>query len=402
MTRQNPPEPPPPARPASQPPPKPQRRGISKRAAAFWAAGFALALVLAVAAVRAMQIAALMQPPPPVPPTVVTSAEVRRVNWERTAEAVGTITSARGVTVAAEIGGTVQSIRFESGAAVAEGQLLVQLDISSEEAQLRAAEAEAELARREVQRSLRLQSQNTIADAAVDQAEAMLKKALAQVDAIKAAIAKKTIRAPFAGRAGIRLVNLGEVLSPGAPVVSLQALDPVYADYTLPQQRLPELRPGQKVRVTTDAYPDAVFEGEISAINPDLDTRTRSVRIRATLPNPDEKLRPGMFARVETVLDKSDDLLVVPATAVLYSPFGDSVFVIEKRAAEEGQPEGLVLSQRTVRPGISRGDFIAVEGVPEGARVVSSGVFKLSNGMAVKVDNRLAPKASETPRPADS
>lgn len=377
-------------------------RPVSKRAAALWAAGFAVALVGAVVAVRALQIGALMQPPPPLPPTAVTAAEARRVTWERVAEAVGTVASARGVMVSAEIGGVVRSIHFESGAPASEGQLLVQLDISAEEAQLRAAEADAVLARQEVERVRRLQAQNTISDAAVDQAEAQLKRAEAQADIIRAAIEKKTIRAPFAGRLGIRQVNLGEALKPGAPVVSLQALDLVYVDYSLPQQRLPDARAGLKVRVTTDAFPGEVFEGEVTAVNPDLDARTRSVRLQATLRNPGEKLRPGMFARVETLLDKKDDLVVVPVTAVLYSPFGDSVFVIEEKPSAGGGPAELVLSQRTVRPGVARGDFIAVEGVPEGARVVSSGVFKLSNGLHVRVDNRLAPPASETPRPEDS
>ncbi len=376
--------------------------GVSKTAAIFWSIGFVLALIFAVVVVRGFQIAALVQPPPPPPPTVVTSAEVQKVIWEQTAESVGSVTSVMGVTVAAEVGGTVKEIHFESGTTVEEGALLVQLDISSEEAQLRAAEADAQLAEREVERSRRLQFQNTIADAAVDQAEAQLKKTLAQVDEIKAAISKKTIRAPFSGRIGIRQVALGEVLSPGAPIVSLQALDQVFVNFNLPQQRFRELRSGQKVRATTDAYPGIIFEGELSAINPELDQRTRGIQLQATFPNRDEKLRPGMFVRVQTVLDQSDQHLVVPATAVLYSPFGDSVFVIEEQPAKNGIPGMLHLSQRVVRPGITRGDYISIEGVPEDAQVVSSGLFKLSNGMSVKVDNRLAPKALEAPKPTNS
>ncbi len=364
--------------------------------------GGAIGVIAILVGLKATQIVTLMGPPPTFPPTTVTSAEVKEIDWRESLEAIGTITPVQGVLVRAELGGSVEEIAFESGASVEQGALLVQLNVDSEDAQLRVAEARAELARREIDRARELVGRNSASKAELDTAEANFKAAEAEVDAIRATIAKKTIRAPFAGRLGIRQINKGQVLEPGAAVVGLQNLETVYVDFNLPQQQVAALRVGLPVKTTTDAALDRTFEGTISALDSNLDARSRNLRVQATLPNPDELLKPGMFARVEILLDGNHKALAIPATAVLYSPFGDSVFKINEQAADQTKPAGLVLSQKNIRIVSSRGDFLAVTGLAAGEQVVSSGVFKLSNGMPVVIDNKLAPNAELTPEPGDS
>jgi membrane fusion protein, multidrug efflux system len=254
-----------------------------------------------------------------------------------------------------------------------------------------------------VDRMRKLRTENMVSQSDLDTAEATVKQTQANADAIAAVIEKKTIRAPFAGRLGIRLINLGQYLDVGKPIVSLQSLTPVYADFSLPQQELARLKTGMKVRLQTDAYPDQTFEGALSAINPDLDSSTRSVGIQATFTNAEQLLRPGMFARVEVLLPHEENVLVIPQTAVLSAPYGDSVYVIESKAgADKGAPE-LTVRQQFVRTGRSRGDLLSVEsGLKAGERIVSAGVFKLRNGMGVAESNEAAPKTSATPRPSDS
>lgn len=338
-----------------------------------------------------------------LPPETIASALVTEEKWESTLSAIGSVAAVQGVNVSAELAGKVVEIGFESGATVAQGDLLVRLDTSSEEAQLRAAEAQVDWARISAERARKLRAESTLSQSELDSAEASLKQNQANADTIRAAIAKKTIRAPFAGRLGIRLVNLGEFLDVGKPIVSLQSLATVYVDFSLPQQELAQVKTGMKVRVATDAYPGQRFAGELTAINPDLDTATRSVRLRATLENTDGRLRPGMFARAEVVLPEEQPVVVVPATSVLNAPFGNSVYVIEAKPASTNGPAGLVVRQQFVRTGRMRGDFIAVEtGVKPGEKVVSTGLFKLRNGMSVVENNELTPKPSATPKPADS
>lgn len=337
-----------------------------------------------------------------VPPESVSSAVARMEKWQDTLEAIGSVAAVQGVTVTPEIAGTVSEIAFQSGAVVARGDLLVRLDTSSEEAQLRAIEAQVELARLNALRLRQLRSDNTVSQSDLDQAEATLKQNQGDADAIRAAIAKKTLRAPFDGRLGIRLVNLGEYLDTGKPVVSLQSLSPIYVDFSLPQQELARLKTGMRVRLTTDTYPDRKFEGTLTAINPDLDASTRSVGLQATLDNTDQLLRPGMFARVEVLLPTDQAVLVVPATSVLSAPFGDSVYVIEPETATNSASSRLVVRQQFVRTGRARGDYVSVEsGVKAGQRVVNSGLFKLHNGMAVVEHNDLAPAAAEAPQPPE-
>jgi len=288
----------------------------------------------------------------------------------------------------------VVGIAFESGATVAAGDLLVQLDTSTEEAQLRAAEASAALARISVERARDLVGKKTISQAELDAAEAQFAQAKAQADNIRTVIAKKTIRAPFAGRLGIRLVNLGQILKDGDAIVSLQSLDPIYVDFTLPQQHVARIAPGQSVGVTSDAAPGDAIQGRITAINPEVDSATRNVRIQATLANPQGAMRPGMFARVSVGLGQPQPVLVVPLTAVSHATFGDSVFVIED--AKDGP--GKVLRQQFVQLGARRGDFVSiVDGLKPGQQVVSAGVFKLRTGAKVVVDNTLAPTPSLAP-----
>ena len=335
-----------------------------------------------------------------VPPEVVTAASVKAEQWENHITSTGTVVTVQGVTVGAEMAGKVVAINFESGARVSAGDLLVQLDTSNEEAQLRSAEASVALANVNFERSTDLLDKKAVSKSDFDLVSAQAKQASAQADTIRTVIAKKTVRAPFSGRLGIRLVNLGQILKEGDAIVSLQTLDPIYVNFSLPQQRLALVASGAPVRVATDSADVQPFEGKVTAINPDVDPLTRSVRVQATLSNPDEKLHPGMFANIEVVLPSHEDVLVIPATSVLYAPYGDSVFVIdEKKNDKTGQMEK-VLRQQFIRIGISRGDFVTiVSGLKTGETVVTSGVFKLRAGLAVMIDNKLAPDARLAPKP---
>jgi membrane fusion protein (multidrug efflux system) len=334
------------------------------------------------------------------PPETIATAVVQEESWPDTLTAVGSVSAAQGVMVSPEIAGTVSEIDFESGAAVNQGDLLVRLDTSSEEAQLRAADAQAELAKVTAERQRKLQNDKTVSQSEVDQADAAWKQAVANADNIRATIRKKTIRAPFGGKLGIRLVNLGEQLDVGKSVVSLQSLSPVFVDFSLPQQELAKLKTGLVVRAFSDAYPTNEFTGEITAINPDLDAATRSVRLRARFENADERLRAGMFVRVTVVLPQAEMVKVVPATSVLSAPYGDSVFIV---LPESAGSTNLVAHQAFVRTGRSRGDFISVvSGLNVGDRVVSAGVFKVRNKAVIRVNNDLSPAASTTPVPPNS
>ncbi len=308
------------------------------------------------------------------PPECVSAVVVREDKWQGVLSAIGSITAVQGVTVTPEIAGLIHEIAFESGAVVTKGDLLVRLDTSSEEAQLRALEAQEELARLNLARERSLRNQNMVSQAELDAAEATLKQTQGNADNIRATIQKKTIRAPFAGRLGIRLVNLGQYLDTGKPIVSLQSLTPVYADFSLPQQELARLKTGMSVRVTTDAYPGRQFEGMLTAINPDLNQQTRSVGLQATFANPEQLLRPGMFARVEVLLPEEQPVLVIPAPSVLSATYGDSVYVIEPKPGPDNGKAGLVVRQQFIRVGPARGDFVSVEsGLKAGERVVSAG-----------------------------
>jgi len=335
-----------------------------------------------------------------MPPETVTSATVGEDTWPNLVIATGSVAPMQGVTIGAETPGKVVKLAFESGDLVKQGDILVQLDVSTEEAQLRAAEASGALAKANLVRSTDLLDKQAVSKSDFDLVDAQAKQAEAQIANVKAIIAKKTIHAPFDGRLGLRLVNLGQILSEGAPIATLQTLDPVYVNFSLPQQRLPLIHSGGTVRVRTDAAPGVTFEGKINAISPEVDTATRNIRVQATIANVGEKLRAGMFANVEVVLPNAEKVLSIPATAVLYAPYGDSVFVIVSKPDEKTKQAQLVLEQKFIRLGEARGDFVAVEsGLKAGDQVVTTGVFKLRPGTAVVIDNKLAPDAKLSPTP---
>ena len=361
-----------------------------------------LAILIAIlAAIKAMQIRTMIDQGKKFvpPPETVTSVLVKADSWVTSLTSIGTLNAVQGVTVSAELAGKVVRITFEAGMSVKKGDVLLHQDTSSEEAQLPGAVAEVDLSRINLQRAEQLYAKGLIARVDLDNARANNKQTYAQAENIRATIAKKTIRAPFSGRLGIRQVNLGQILSEGDPIVTLQALDPIYVDFTLPQQQLPMIKPGLPVLVTGDALPETI-EGRITAINPEIDPATLNVKVEATVKNSSGNLRPGMFVNAAVRLPEPQRVLAIPITAVLYAPFGDSVFVIEDNGAGKG---GKILRQQFVRLGDKRGDFIAVtDGLKEGETVVSTGVFKLRNGQAVVIDNKLAPDFQENPKPENN
>jgi membrane fusion protein (multidrug efflux system) len=367
--------------------------------------GFALLVAGPLALVKGTQFKSMMAAGANMvmPPTVVTAATAKEESWPNSLSSTGTLDAVRGVTVAAETPGKVVKIAFESGALVKEGDLLVQLDTSIEEAQLRAAEATAALAEANLNRARELRQNNTNSPAELDAVSAQSKQAMAQAEAIRAIIAKKTIRAPFTGRLGLRAIDLGQILREGDAITTLQTLDPIYATFSLPQQRLSQIALGHTVRITSDAAPDHVFEGKITAISPVIDTVTRNIRVQATLANAEEKLRAGMFATIDVVLPTETRALAIPVTAVLYAPYGDTVFVIEEKKDEATGKVQQVIRQQFVRLGQARGDFVSVvDGLKPGDQIVSSGVFKLRPGMSVTIDNKLAPDAKLAPNPKNA
>lgn len=337
------------------------------------------------------------------PPQPVNTAVVHRESWQSLLTSVGSLEAVQGVMVTAELTGKVVHIAFESGTMVQAGDLLVQQDISSEKAQLRGAEAALDLAKVNLGRLSKLLTDEAVSQSQYDDAAAKFKEDEAQVDNIRAIIAKKTIRAPFAGRLGIRLVNLGQTLNEGEEIVSLQSLEPIFVNFLLPQQQFPQIQLGLKVQVTTDALPGQIIEGEVTAINPQVDSSTRNIRVQATVANEQERLRPGMFVKVAVVLPVQDKVLAIPATSLLYAPYGDSVFVVEEKESEKNGQSGKIVRQQFVRLGEKRGDFVSVtSGLKEGETVVSTGAFKLRNGQAVVVDNTLAPEFKLAPKPEES
>jgi membrane fusion protein (multidrug efflux system) len=336
------------------------------------------------------------------PPETVTSATVQKQSWETTVRAVGSLEAVQGVMVSSELSGKISEIAFAPGDMVKAGDLLVQLDINTEKAQLRAAEAAASLAKSHLDRIAEVLAQQSVSRSEYDAADAAYKEAIAQADTIRTTIDKKTIRAPFTGRLGIRLVNLGQIVKEGEAIVTLQSLDPIFVNFQLPQQNLGFIKKGYSVRITSDAIPGREITGTITTINPEVDSTTRNFRLQATVVNREDLLHPGMFVEVAVVLPERDDVLVIPATSVLYAPYSDSVFVIEESSDEKTGKKGMALRQQFVRLGKKRGDFAAVDsGLKEGEIVVSTGVFKLRNGQAVVVDNSLNPEFKLEPKPVN-
>jgi membrane fusion protein (multidrug efflux system) len=362
-----------------------------------------LALFLALADVKAFQFRKMAGSPMTMPPTTVSSAVVKEEDWAPTLSAVGSISAVQGAIVSTELGGIVSEVGFKSGSEAEKGQVLLKLDSSSEEAQLRTAEADLELARANLQRERDLAARKVVSKQELDAAESTFGQKQGTVDNMRAFIAKKQVHAPFDGQLGIRQVNVGQMINSGQQVVSLQALDPVYVDFALPQQELSKLAPGLEALVRTDALPGREFKGKLTALNSMVDTVTRNVTLQATLENPDHALKPGMFVKIDIVLPQKGKTLVIPGSAVSYAPYGDSVFVIDKKKDPKTGKETQTLRQAFVRIGEARGDFISVtQGLKAGDEVVSTGVFKLRNGMPVTINNDLAPKPQMNPTPADS
>jgi membrane fusion protein (multidrug efflux system) len=331
------------------------------------------------------------------PPAVVSTTIAAKTVWQRELHSVGSLAAIQGVTVSNELAGKVVGIVFESGQRVRKGDLLVQLDVSTDEAQLQGLEAQAVLAKITLERARQLREANTNSQADLDAAEAQYREAIAGADNVRAGIAKKTIRAPFSGLLGIRQVDLGQFLPAGGTIADLQTLDPIYVDFTLPQQALADLHVGQAVRMTVDAYPGAVFAGEINARNSRVDEATRNISVQATVRNADERLVPGMFAGVDVILPVRDEFITLPQTAIVYNPYGDAVYVVEKT---EG---GLVARQHFVTLGDTRGDFVSVlKGIAAGDEVITAGQIKLRNGSPVQVNNTVTLPASATPTPPNT
>jgi len=384
----------------SAPPQKKRARG-----AVFKVLAGLVALFLLIAGIKAWQIMTMISAGKKMvmPPTTVTSVEVEQADWQPMLSAVGSISPVQGAMISAELAGTVAEINFQSGSLVKKGEVLLKLDASAEEAQRRSAEADLELAKHDLDRAQDLSVRKVISAAEFDATQSKYAQKKATVENMQSVIDKKQIRAPFDGTAGIRAVNPGQMVKVGDPLVSLQALGQVFVDFSLPQQQLADVKTGLTVKVTTDAVPDREFEGTLTAVNSSIDPATRNVSLQATLDNQDNALRPGMFGRVKVLLPQKHATLFIPATAVSYAPFGNSVFVIEKKTDDKTKQESLILRQQFIRTGETRGDFVAVtDGLKASERVVSSGVFKLRNGMNVVVDNKLAPKSELAPKPADS
>jgi len=349
------------------------------------AIGGLLALVILLVGIKGLQISKMMAAGKAMtpPPQTVSSAEVREENWAPVLSAIGSVSAVQGAIIAAELGGVVSEIKFENGGVAKKGDVIMKLDASQEEALLRSAEAEAELARTDLERTQGLAAQKVVSKSELDAAESKFRRLTAIVDQMRSNIRKKTLVAPFDGHVGIRQVNVGQMINAGQQVVALTSLDPVYG--------------------STYALPGRVFPGKLTAVNSMVDTVTRNVSVQATLENADHVLRPGMFAKAEVVLPEKSSALVIPGSAVSYAPFGDSVFVIEKKKDEKTGKETQVIRQQFVRIGESRGDFVSVtQGLKAGETVVSTGVFKLRNGMAVTINNDLAPKPQINPTPVDS
>ena len=346
------------------------------------------------------------------PPVAITAATARAQAWTDSVDAVGTLVAVNGTDVTTEAGGVVKAIRFEAGQPVRKGDVLVELNTANELATLKSLEAAARLAVVQRDRWQELGGQRLVSRDEVDQRNSEAASALAQADAQRALIAQKTIRAPFDGILGIRKANLGQFVNPGDPIVSLQSLDPIYLNFNLPEQRIPQVEEGARVNAMVDALPGQRFEGVVNAIEPDVDASTRNFEVQATLRNPESTLRPGTFARVGFSLGKERQVLVIPQTAITFNPYGNSVYVIgpapkpkpgeEPPKPQDGAPQQqgpqLVVTQRFVKTGSTRGDLIAVtDGLKPGERIATSGLLKLRNGAAVTINNKVQPAADARP-----
>jgi membrane fusion protein, multidrug efflux system len=390
-----------------------QRKPSSKKRMTWMLVG-AIAIFGGVFAVKAFMNAGMNKffDSMPQPPASVSIATAKAERWRDGAEAVGTFIAVNGADVTTEAGGVIRAILFEPGQRVKAGTVLVRLNTANEEATLRALEAAAKLAVSQRDRWRELGRQKLVSLDDVEQRAADAASALAQVEAQRALIAQKTIRAPFDGTLGIRKANLGQFIAPGSPIVNLQSINPIFLDFTLPQQRMDQLSEGTTIRATVDSLPGRMFDGRITAIEPLIDAETRSVKVQATFRNDDSALRPGTFAKVGLDLGGEQSVVVIPQTAVSFNPYGNAVFVIREtrygpdEKGMDGKPltgVKLVVQQRFIKTGATRGDLVAVtEGLKPGERVVTSGLLKLRNDATVTINNKVEPSADTAPKPDNS
>ncbi len=370
------------------------------------AAGFGIFKLTQIKKMQALSDSGAFTPPPPA----VTTTVVHAVKWLPTLHSVGSLEAVQGVTVSADLPGIIREINFESGKAVKKGDILVRLITDQEQSQLESSQAARDLSVYQLKRQRDLREKNTNSQSDFDNAEATERQAEAMVANSRAAIDRKTIRAPFDGILGIRKASLGQYLNSGDPVVTLQSMDPIYVNFSLPQQNLKDFSVGSAVEVRTDATGDTVFQGKITAINSLVDETTRNVQAQATLANPELKLRPGMFGTVEVLQAKENEVLPVPGSAISYAPYGNSVFIITKdlEVPDPKDPKKKIklplgVRQQFVKTGETKGDLVAVlSGLKEGEEIVSGGVFKLQNNGAVQINNSVKPGADENPHPEES
>jgi membrane fusion protein, multidrug efflux system len=346
----------------------------------------------------AIHAAAGFQPPPEAVTTIV----AQRQQWPSAINVIGSVEAVQGVTVSADLPGTVAKINFESGKAVKAGEVLIELDTRQERAQLAALEAQRDLAHLNYGRSQELAKQGVISRMDYDRSTAEQQQTEANVAEVRATIDRKTIRAPFSGILGIRKVNLGEYLAAGAPIVPLQSLSPIYVNFGVPQQEAAQVQVGRTIRVSKEETAGQAFSGRVTALDSVVDETTRNVQVQATLTNPNGKLRPGMFVQVDLSVGSNQPVITLPASAISYAPYGDSVFVVSDLKDPKGNAYRGV-RQQFVKLGGARGDQVAIiSGVKPGEEVVSSGVFKLRNGAAVQVNNKIQPSNNPAPKPEDS
>jgi len=336
------------------------------------------------------------------PPSTVSTIKAALDEWQPRLDAVGSLRAVNGADLAFEVPGIVDEIKFNSGDDVQAGQVLIHLRDDDDVSRLQSLQASAELAGIVYDRDQKQLKIQAVSQATLDADAANLKNAKAQVAEQQAVVDKKTIRAPFAGRLGIRAVDLGQYVNAGTTIVTLQALDPIYVDFFLPQQAVDQIRVAQAVTVKIDAYPKDTFSGEISALNPKVDISTRNVQVRATLKNPDHKLLPGMYATVDIDVGAPQQYVTLPQTAISFSAYGDTVYIVEEKGTgADGKPQ-LVAHQTFVTTGATRGDQIAVvNGVKEGETVVTAGQIKLRNGAPVAINNTVQPTNDPNPAPVE-
>ena len=382
---------------------RPRKRGAMRKRMIIMLAltALVLAAVFGFEAFKAVMIrkflATLSNPPQTVSTMVAASSE-----WRSQIEAVGSVRAVNGANLSAQVAGTVSALHFDSGADVKKGDLLLELESSEDLAKLAALKATAALAKMNYERDRILVKSNAVSQQTADTDESNMKNAQGLVDQQQALVNYKTIKAPFAGRLGIRQVDLGQYLAAGATIVTLQQLDPIYVDFFVPQQSIAQLKVGQPTTAKVDTFPNRSFEGKIMAINSQVDAATRNVQVRAQFPNPDKLLLPGMFATVDIDTGAPQTYVTLPQTAVAYNSYGDIVYLVEHKGKDANGKEQLVAQQTFVTTGATRGDQVAiVKGVKDGDTVVTAGQVKLRNGSPVLINNAVQPANSPNPKPAD-